>query len=279
MSSVKDKLAKYRSSAGSVKEATPSSSSPASVASSGPLGGRFGALATSSAGDFPDVDVPTSSDPDDDIPFDALPAVRPPARQAPTSGLKRPPPSSAPAAAGRFGGLAARAGGIEHEPGESSPRAPLADVSAEKEVEPISWDDRERPAGSSYSLQEWESAEEGGANVVFEMVKPDEIGLVSIPRSAMNAVEALLYSRSLVIPQDMPQARQLPHHASVVHRDSVLGERAVMKYKLVRAQREIDAYPLLNGSTLLNDLEVAYRESMEDQSRRGGRFGQVAKPR
>lgn len=140
----------------------------------------------------------------------------------------------------------------------------------------IEWNDPVRPAGSSYLLEDWLAAEDGGANIVFEMVKEDEIGLVAIPKEGMNAVEALLYDRSLVVPEDIAFATSLPRHASIHHRDPVLGDRGLIKYKLVRTQSAIDKTPWLNGSILRNDVELAYQEAMAAKSE-VRRFGNMQK--
>lgn len=182
--------------------------------------------------------------------------------------------------ASRFGGIAQKLASRPEVPAGvgDSPAQPGVSPSLRATASHIEWSDDRRPAGSSYSIEEWEAAEEGGTNVVFEVVKPNETGLVAMPRDGMNGIEAMLYCRSLLIPEDMPMASALPYHATVIHRDPVLGEREVMKYRLVRAEVEAQKSPFLNGSVLRNDLEVAYQESQAKQARPGGssRFGSVA---
>ncbi len=114
--------------------------------------------------------------------------------------------------------------------------------------------------------------------VVFEMVKPDEIGLCAIPRDGMNGVEALLYSRSLIVSEDVETVSQWPVHAKVVHRDPVLGADEVIRYRIVRSANEIEKTPWLQGSVLRNNLEVAFYESKAEQAERS-RFGNMPRQR
>lgn len=275
MSGVKDKLSRIRK--GSAKaDASASDAAPAvaghqmdrapSVPQAPAGGSRFGGISRVAVGDFDGV----SSQPDDasvfdeDIPFDALPATPAPPRAAPPAmeGRQSPP---------RFGALA-------RPVRQDDPQPQAAPAPRKMQYEQIAWSDSDRPAGSSYSIEEWEAAEEGGKNVVFEMVKPDEIGLCAIPVEAMNGVEALLYSRSLIVSEDVEQVSQWPAHASIVHRDAVLGERGAQKYRVVRSAASISKTPWLNGSVLRNDLEVAYQESKAQQPG-NGRFGNVPRAR
>lgn len=220
-------------------------------------GSRFGGLTGREVGSFDDAQASVPPD-DEDIPwFDDLPKTRPaPTQQAPA----------------RFGGLSTTQRQEPRPARIDNRRAP--DRPQELEVAPIEWDDPSRPAGSSYSIEEWLAAEDGGKNVVFEMVKPDETGLCAIPAEAMNGVEAILYSRSLIVSEDVPDAARWPAHATIIHRDEVLGQRGAMRYRVVRSEDAIRANPVYNGSTLRNDLEVAFQEAKKAQAQRG-RFGNM----
>lgn len=212
-------------------------------------GGRFAGLVDLNAGSFNDVPAAAVSD-DSDVPwFDDLPA----APKASSLLLTQPRPE---------GGVQCR---------DLSPRSEERRVRT-PEPQPIEWDDPTRPAGSSYSAEEWLAAEDDGKNVVFEMVKPDEIGLCAIPAEAMNAVEKILYARSLIVSEDVLHAERWPVHASIIHRDDVLGQRGVMRYRLVRSEEAMRANPHYNGSTLRNDVEVAFQAAKQAQEPRT-RFG------
>lgn len=127
------------------------------------------------------------------------------------------------------------------------------------------WSDPSRPAGSSYDSDLWDKASEDGAHVVFEIIKPAEVALCKIPRDAINGVEALLYDRSLIVSEDVPGAAIYPSHATIIHRDDVLGERGVIRYRVVRSQLAIERAPWLNGSVLRNPAEVLHQESIKSK--------------
>lgn len=275
MAAIKEKLSRIRKGAADPAPAAdpvhpvatpaglaPAGNAPASVPPAS-TAGRFGGLKNVRVGDFAEADEPGGDQfSDDDIPFEALSTT--------------PPPAAKPQ--GRFSSVAPRQP-VERQVANmpSQARSPAARRPA-MELPEIQWDDPARPAGSSYSEQEWLDAEQGGANVVFEMVKPDEVGLCAIPRATMNGVEALLYSRSLVVSEDVESVSQWPVHARVIHRDPVLRDREVVQYRIVRAADEIKKTPWLQGSVLRNELEVAFQESKAQQADKA-RFGNMPRQR
>lgn len=259
---IKDKLSRIRK--GTAAEPAPSPIAANDEASVVPQvadgASRFGGLKHVRVGDLSESDAGGVDDGYEDIPFDALPSTRIDTAAAPA-------PARAP---GRFGALA--------RPTQARAPSPAVRRAAPVDCPEINWKDPNRPPGSSYSEAEWRAAEDGGTNVVFEMIKPDEIGLVAIPRASMNAIEALLYARSIVVSEDVGNASQWPKNAEIIHRAPVLAEREVIRYRLVMCAAAIEANSWLLGSIMRNDLEVAFQESKATQADKS-RFGNTPRPR
>lgn len=224
--------------------------------------GRFGRLAGTSAGNMDFADEaggqsgagngsPDLFHQDDDIPFEVLP----PKKEAATAPAAPPTPAAAPAQPPQRRAFAAAAG-----------RA-AADQQLRSIIE--SWADPLRPAASSYDAAEWDRASENGTMVVFEMVKPDQIGLCAIPRETLNEVEALLYDRSLIVSEGTDGFEAYPKHAAMIHRSSELRATEVIRYKIVRSQQAIEKTPWLNGSVLRNEEEVAHNARQAEATSRG----------
>lgn len=244
----------------------------AKTAAPAPAGGeRFGGLKNVRVGDLGESDGASAGDyADEDIPLDSSPASRPAPRSDPE-------PAKTP---GRFGAVARPQAErrVANPPSPSRSPAPEARRAPVQDLPQIQWGDPNRPAGSAYGEDEWIAAEEEGAQVVFEMVKPDERCLIAIPRSAMNGVEALLYTRSLVVSEDVEFVSQLPAHAQIVWRAPELGSREVMSYRVVRAEAEIQKNSWLQGSVLRNNLELAYQDAKAAQDEKS-RFGNMPRQR
>lgn len=278
MAALKDKLSRIKKGAAEPAP-SPAAAQPPAVrpvetppAPKAAGGNRFGGLKNVRVGDFSesgDFSQDRHDGLDDDIPFDALPPGRP--ASAPPA-----PACEVPRAASRFGSISSSAARqVANQPNMGhTPAARRTD----SDVSELQWDDPARPAGSSYSEQEWLAAEDGGANVVFEMVKPGEVGLCAVPRASFNGALAALYSRSLIVSEDCVNAGQWPRHASIVHRDPVLGDREVITYRIVRAADAIKRDAWLQGTVHRNDLEVAYQESKGQQAEKN-RFGNMPRQR
>lgn len=143
------------------------------------------------------------------------------------------------------------------------------------------WNDPNRPEGSGFTEEEWLAAEDGGRNVVFEVVKPAERGLVAIERSNVDPVHELLLERSLLVPSRHALARGLPCDARVIHRDESINPDGPIEFNLVRTHRARSETGHYNGSILRTAQEMAYqeREKAKKEPPPAQRFGEIPRGR
>jgi hypothetical protein len=273
MGAIKEKLRKLRSGTAEPPPATtspeaPKAASPAAPAASSTGAGRFAHLAGAAAGDLSEgheegrepVESSVAVGQDDDIPFEALAPQRP----SPDATSQKAPRRFAPATK------------------EGAPGPTPADQQLKSIID--AWSDPSRPAGSSYQAGDWDLASESGAMVVFEMIKPDQIGLCAVARASLNEVEALLYDRSLIVCEGADGFDVYPKHAAMIYRSSDLRSKEVLRYKIVRSQQAIEKTPWLNGSVLRNEEEVAHNAAERQVLARGNnpapaRFSNIPRQR
>ena len=198
------------------------------------------------------------------------------------AGLGHPGPAVAPASPAVHVnvGNTSRFSGINRTQPTSRRPAPSAPVPGRPADISAQWNDPNRPEGSGYTEEEWLQAEDGGRAIVFEMVKPDERGLMAVDPKRVGMLAELL-SRSLLIPSTHVLAAGLPCDARILHRDEDFNPDGPIRFHVVRCERARLASPYLSGSTMLTEQEVAYqaREKQRKQEGSGNRFNEVQRPR
>lgn len=154
----------------------------------------------------------------------------------------------------------------------AKPRPPAAPAHApgEQGVPLLPWDDDERPAGSQFSLAEWQSArdESGFARtVVCEVHKKEQRGLMVLDGDKLDAIHAVFLDCALLIDDRLQghpawgnaQAR-LEHFSKELHR---------WGYRVVHAEKAADRWPGLRTSRLRTGEPEAVDQALAAPRQRG----------
>lgn len=119
--------------------------------------------------------------------------------------------------------------------------------STANEANNLPWLDDSRPAGSKFSVEEWEAAEKlSPDHVVYEMQKSDECGLIYMSKEGVNWMYQALFTRSRVIHSMARCEWKSKADIKIEH----TGEFGLFKYDLIRSEDQKKTNPWIAGSKL-----------------------------
>lgn len=130
-----------------------------------------------------------------------------------------------------------------------------------QEHQALPWDDPNRPAGSAFSVDEWEAVrrESGYArSVVFELHQLGERGLVVLDADVLGPMESMFLDQALLIPQK--QSDHPAWHNAQERLEHCCPEFGRRTYRVVHAQAALERHFGLQGAVLRRGTEQELRD-------------------